>query len=122
MRHAFGFAWFITEILRNSATFRDIVVAALALQVLALVLPIFIQITIDKVLVHQAYTTLYVLAAPGICLGAHRCPNIDPDVRAPAISLDRFLRARLSRRHYEAHAAGRENPRIPHRAAPPDAT
>ena len=59
----FGFAWFIPEILRNAGSFRDIVIAALMLQVLALALPIFIQITIDKVLVHQAYTTLYVLAA-----------------------------------------------------------
>jgi ATP-binding cassette subfamily B protein len=59
----FGFAWFIPEILRNGGVFRDIIVAALTLQVLALTLPIFIQITIDKVLVHQAYTTLYVLAA-----------------------------------------------------------
>jgi ATP-binding cassette subfamily B protein len=62
-RRPFGFAWFIPEILRNIGAFRDIVVAALMLQVLALVLPIFIQIVVDKVLVHQAYTTLYVLAA-----------------------------------------------------------
>lgn len=59
----FGFAWFLPEILRNAGSFRDIVIAAIMLQVLALALPIFIQITIDKVLVHQAYTTLYVLAA-----------------------------------------------------------
>src|SRR5262245_42276222 len=59
----FGFAWFIPEVVRNGATFRDIAVAAVMLQVLALALPIFIQITVDKVLVHQAYTTLYVLAA-----------------------------------------------------------
>lgn len=59
----FGFAWFIPEILRNGGTFRDIIIAAIMLQVLALALPIFIQITVDKVLVHQAYTTLYVLAA-----------------------------------------------------------
>ncbi|WP_445216975.1 peptidase domain-containing ABC transporter [Bradyrhizobium sp. Pa8] len=59
----FGFAWFIPEVVRNGATFRDIAVAAVMLQVLALALPIFIQITIDKVLVHHAYTTLYVLAA-----------------------------------------------------------
>jgi ATP-binding cassette subfamily B protein len=59
----FGFAWFLPEILRNFATFRDIIVAAIMLQVLALALPIFIQITVDKVLVHQAYTTLYVLVA-----------------------------------------------------------
>src|SRR5215471_17237072 len=56
----FGFAWFIPEVFRNGATFRDIAIAAVMLQVLALALPIFIQITVDKVLVHQAYTTLYV--------------------------------------------------------------
>jgi ATP-binding cassette, subfamily B, bacterial HlyB/CyaB len=59
----FGFAWFIPEILRNANTFRDTVVAAIMMQVLALALPIFVQITLDKVLVHQSYTTLYVLAA-----------------------------------------------------------
>ena len=59
----FGFAWFIPEVVRNGATFRDIAVAAVMLQVLALALPIFIQITVDKVLVHQAYMTLYVLVA-----------------------------------------------------------
>src|SRR5262249_49757072 len=57
----FGFAWFIPEILRNGASFRDIVIAAVMAQVLALALPIFIQIMIDKVLAHQAYATLYVL-------------------------------------------------------------
>jgi ATP-binding cassette subfamily B protein len=59
----FGFAWFIPEIVRNASTFRDIAIAAIMLQVLALATPIFVQITLDKVLVHQAYTTLYVLAA-----------------------------------------------------------
>jgi ATP-binding cassette subfamily B protein len=59
----FGFTWFIPEILRNGGSFRDIAIASIMLQVLALALPIFIQITVDKVLVHQAYTTLYVLAA-----------------------------------------------------------
>src|SRR5215471_17430833 len=59
----FGFTWFIPEVFRNRATFRDIAIAAVMLQVLALALPIFIQITVDKVLVHHAYTTLYVLIA-----------------------------------------------------------
>src|SRR5262245_51794852 len=57
----FGFAWFIPEVVRNGGTFRDVAIAAVMLQVLALALPIFIQITVDKILVHQAYTTLYVL-------------------------------------------------------------
>ncbi|HEV2100894.1 MAG TPA: ABC transporter transmembrane domain-containing protein, partial [Stellaceae bacterium] len=59
----FGLGWFVPEIIRNAATFRDIAIAAVMLQILALALPIFVQITLDKVLVHQAYTTLYVLAA-----------------------------------------------------------
>ena len=59
----FGFTWFIPEVVRNAGTFRDIAIAAVMLQLLALALPIFIQITVDKVLVHQAYTTLYVLVA-----------------------------------------------------------
>src|SRR5215471_2800756 len=59
----FGFAWFIPEVVRNGATFRDIAVAAVVLQLLALAVPIFIQIVVDKVLVHHSYTTLYVLAA-----------------------------------------------------------
>src|SRR3954451_20429520 len=58
----FGFAWFLPEVIRNGGTFRDIAVAAIMMQVLALALPIFIQTTVDKVLVHHAYTTLYVLA------------------------------------------------------------
>jgi subfamily B ATP-binding cassette protein HlyB/CyaB len=58
----FGFRWFVPEMLRQGTLFRDIAVAAIALQVVALALPIFIQIVLDKVLVHQAYATLYVLA------------------------------------------------------------
>jgi subfamily B ATP-binding cassette protein HlyB/CyaB len=47
----FGFTWFIPEVVRNAGTFRDIAIAAVMLQLLALALPIFIQITVDKVLV-----------------------------------------------------------------------
>src|SRR5215472_14113603 len=59
----FGFTWFIPEVFRNRGTFRDIAIAAVVLQLLALAVPIFIQIVVDKVLVHHSYTTLYVLAA-----------------------------------------------------------
>jgi ATP-binding cassette, subfamily B, bacterial HlyB/CyaB len=62
----FGLRWFVPEFLRQVRIFRDVTVAALTLQVLALATPIFIQIVLDKVLVHQAYTTLYVLTA-GVC-------------------------------------------------------
>jgi subfamily B ATP-binding cassette protein HlyB/CyaB len=59
----FGFRWFVPEFFRQGRVFRDVIVAALTLQVLALATPIFVQIVLDKVLTHQSYSTLYVLTA-----------------------------------------------------------
>lgn len=61
-RQPFGIRWFVPEILRQKSVFRDVAVAALVLHFLALVLPIFFQLVIDKVLTHESYSTLYVLA------------------------------------------------------------
>ncbi|WP_342120277.1 peptidase domain-containing ABC transporter [Pseudoduganella sp. OTU4001] len=58
----FGLRWFIPEILRQKAAFRDIFIAAIAMQLLALASPMFFQLVIDKVLNHQAVTTLWVLS------------------------------------------------------------
>ncbi|MBV8666823.1 MAG: peptidase domain-containing ABC transporter [Burkholderiaceae bacterium] len=58
----FGLRWFIPEILKQKAAFRDIAIAALMLHLLALASPIFFQLVIDKVLVHQSASTLWVLA------------------------------------------------------------
>ncbi|HZV66251.1 MAG TPA: peptidase domain-containing ABC transporter, partial [Telluria sp.] len=58
----FGLRWFIPEILKQKAAFRDILVAAIAMHLLALTSPIFFQLVIDKVLTHQSVTTLWVLA------------------------------------------------------------
>lgn len=58
----FGLRWFIPEILKQRVAFRDIAIAALTLHVLALASPIFFQLVIDKVLVHQSASTLWVLA------------------------------------------------------------
>jgi ATP-binding cassette subfamily B protein len=58
----FGFAWFIPEILKQKEAFRDILIAALAMHLLALASPVFFQLVIDKVLTHQSETTLWVLA------------------------------------------------------------
>ena len=63
----FGLRWFIPEILKQKAAFRDIFIAAIAIQILALASPIFFQLVIDKVLTHQSVTTLWVLAV-GIVL------------------------------------------------------
>ncbi|NRR32659.1 peptidase domain-containing ABC transporter [Oxalobacteraceae bacterium] len=63
----FGLRWFIPEILKQKAAFRDIFIAAVAMHLLALTSPIFFQLVIDKVLTHQSITTLWVLAV-GIVL------------------------------------------------------
>jgi len=57
----FGFAWFIPEIMKQKAALRDIAIAALAMHILALASPVFFQLVIDKVLVHQSIATLWVL-------------------------------------------------------------
>jgi ATP-binding cassette subfamily B protein len=57
----FGFRWFIPEILKQKAAFRDIAISAFAMHFLALASPIFFQLVIDKVLVHQSMSTLWVL-------------------------------------------------------------
>jgi subfamily B ATP-binding cassette protein HlyB/CyaB len=58
----FGLRWFIPEILKQKVAFRDIAIAALVMHLLALASPIFFQLVIDKVLVHQSASTLWVLA------------------------------------------------------------
>jgi ATP-binding cassette subfamily B protein len=57
----FGLAWFLPEMLREKEAFRSVVVAALALHLIALLVPIYFQLVIDKVLVHQSFSTLWVL-------------------------------------------------------------
>lgn len=57
----FSLRWFIPEILKQKAAFRDIFIAAMAMNLLALASPMFFQIVIDKVLVHQSTSTLWVL-------------------------------------------------------------
>ena len=61
-RRPFGLRWFIPEILLQKAAFRDIAIAAMAMNVLSLASPMFFQLVIDKVLVHHSVSTLWVLA------------------------------------------------------------
>jgi ATP-binding cassette, subfamily B, bacterial HlyB/CyaB len=62
-RPAFGLRWFIPELARQWRLFVDVAIAAIMLYALGLAVPIFFQLVIDKVLVHESFTTLYVLAA-----------------------------------------------------------
>ena len=61
LNQPFGFRWFIPEILKQKTAFRDIAIAVIAIQLLALASPIFFQLVIDKVLVHQSLSTLWAL-------------------------------------------------------------
>lgn len=58
----FDVTWFIPSIVKYRHVLRDVLVASFFIQLLALASPLFFQITIDKVLVHNGLTTLEVLA------------------------------------------------------------
>ncbi len=57
----FGFSWFIPELLKHKSIWRDVLVASLAIQLVGLATPLFTQVIIDKVVVHQTHSTLIVL-------------------------------------------------------------
>ncbi|MEO8411969.1 MAG: hypothetical protein ABI478_15495 [Propionivibrio sp.] len=57
-KKAFGFSWFIPELKKHQRIWRDVTLASLAMQVVGLVTPLFTQVIIDKVIVHQSNSTL----------------------------------------------------------------
>ena len=60
-RQHFGFRWFLPELLRHRAIFRDVLLASCAIQLMALATPLFTQVVIDKVIVHHTLNTLTVI-------------------------------------------------------------
>ena len=58
----FGFAWFIPALIRYRRFLAEVLLASFFLQLFALLAPLFTQVVIDKVLVHNGLTTLHVLA------------------------------------------------------------
>lgn len=60
--YEFGFKWFIPSIIKYKKAFLEVLVAVFTIQILGLISPIFMQVIIDKVLVHSAMDTLFVLA------------------------------------------------------------
>jgi len=58
----FGFAWFLPPLLRYRRYLTEVLLASFFLQIFALLAPLFTQVLIDKVLVHNGTTTLHVLA------------------------------------------------------------
>ena len=61
-KRAFDISWFIPALVKYRRPLRDVLVGSFFLQLVGLATPIFFQLVIDKVLVHQSLTTLEVLA------------------------------------------------------------
>ncbi|WP_420855750.1 peptidase domain-containing ABC transporter [Vibrio tetraodonis] len=57
----FDITWFIPEFLKHKRCLSEILLFSFVLQILALISPLFFQVVMDKVLVHQAWSTLDVL-------------------------------------------------------------
>ena len=57
----FSLRWFIPEFIKNKGIFGQIALMVVMLTIFSLVIPLFFQIVVDKVLVNQAYNTLNVL-------------------------------------------------------------
>jgi ATP-binding cassette, subfamily B, bacterial HlyB/CyaB len=60
---AFGFSWFTSKLFAERGLMRDVVAAALTMHLIALSVPIFFQLLVDKVIPNQAFSTLYALSA-----------------------------------------------------------
>jgi subfamily B ATP-binding cassette protein HlyB/CyaB len=57
----FGINWFIEAFIKYKKILIEVIVVSFFIQVLSLLSPIFFQVTVDKVLVHNSMTTLDVL-------------------------------------------------------------
>lgn len=66
-KQKFSLRWFIPEVFREWRSFLNVGLAAVFIHLIALVVPLFFQIVIDKVLVNYAQATLQVLTV-GICI------------------------------------------------------
>jgi subfamily B ATP-binding cassette protein HlyB/CyaB len=60
-KQPFSLRWFFPEVWKQRSLFSNVIAAALALHVLALAVPLFFQIVIDRVLVHLSISTLEVM-------------------------------------------------------------
>ncbi|MBL0943037.1 MAG: type I secretion system permease/ATPase [Hydrogenophaga sp.] len=58
----FDVSWFIPAVIKYRRLLLEVLVVSLALQLFALITPLFFQVVMDKVLVHRGYTTLDVIA------------------------------------------------------------
>ena len=112
----FGLMWFVPQLWRERSNFRGLALAAMVLHVLALAIPIFLQLVIDRVVPHEAGTTLLALAS-GVVLALlfeaafkflRQYLLIDAtqriDLRLVRTTFARLLALPIS--YFETHAAG----------------
>lgn len=64
----FGFKWFIPTIMRFKKELITVLLAVFTIQILGILTPLMTQVVVDKVLVHNSLSTLYVLAV-GLFIG-----------------------------------------------------
>ena len=63
----FSLSWFLPEFFKMRGIFAQIALTVVMITVLSLVVPLFFQIVVDKVLVNKSYNTLNVLGVGIIC-------------------------------------------------------
>ena len=64
----FGFKWFYNQIMNYKKIVGEILIASFVVQLFGLVTPLFTQVILDKVLVHQTTSTLNVIAVAFIAV------------------------------------------------------
>jgi subfamily B ATP-binding cassette protein HlyB/CyaB len=64
----FGFKWFYNQIMNYKKIVGEILIASFVVQLFGLVTPLFTQVILDKVLVHQTISTLNVIAVAFIAV------------------------------------------------------
>ncbi|MBY0404572.1 MAG: ATP-binding cassette domain-containing protein, partial [Cyanobacteria bacterium] len=57
----FGFQWFLAEILKYRQVIAEVLIGSFMIQLFALVTPLFTQVILDKVIVHNSVSTLNIL-------------------------------------------------------------
>ena len=67
--HSFGLSWFVPSIWRYRFPLANVLLASLMVQICGLLTPLLFQVTIDKVLSHKGYSTLYMVVAGLLALG-----------------------------------------------------
>ncbi len=64
----FGLMWFVRQLLQYKPVLVEVLIASAILQTFGIVTPLLTQVIMDKVVVHQAMNTLYMVTIVYVCL------------------------------------------------------